>query len=224
MEIKSRQVFQCPTCGTNHSYREEAEACYNANKWNDSFPEKEHLWKWNIFPSPCCSSHIVAIIPSKVDKSYCWADGTICTERGVSLFNSFGNNYFNVYASTPILVLDFMEAWNRYKLLPPVQYMKGAPSAVHKDIRTVLFYALEERKRELFSASLSIDQMMAAIAAYEFVEFTAPVTAGAEEKYKKLGRYLDTSYIPKSKIINGEKLLDVGRYSPEIAAYFKKEK
>lgn len=216
VEIRAEEVYPCPFCGKKYATKEEALNCFRAFKWNEEFPVEDYLWKWCIFASPSCPSHVMAIIPSRVDKRYCWSESEICTRRTVSLFNSFGNNYFNIYKDTTVLRLSFMEGFEKYRLLPPVQYMRGIPYEIYVEVKDVLLCALEYRLKEFEDAGIGASKALIALASFEFPEIVSKLTINHTGKYIDVDSDTKVDYLPETKIISGEQLLAIHKYSPEL--------
>lgn len=214
-DIQAKTVFSCPVCGHTYKTEEEARNCADMGVWNKNFDGTSLLWRWNIFKPSRHSPHIVAIIPDVVKTKYTWCGTDSCKRRVVTLFAAFCRNYWAINNQIKIITLGILEGFERYRLIPPVQYMRNIPDEKASEIMEALRQAFILREQEFVEGNMSIAKDWNAIAAYEFDEFVKPLrlTSG-----KETAPLLDTSFLPATSIISGDKLYHLEKYIPELSA------
>lgn len=70
------------------------------------------------------------------------------------------------------------------------------------------------REQEFVEGKMSIAKDWKAIAAYEFGEFVKPLRLASGKETAPL---FDTSFLPSTSIISGEKLYNLEKYIPELS-------
>lgn len=213
-EIKATPMFSCPVCGHVYKTEEEARNCAAIGVWNSDFDSAAHLWCWNIFKPSRDFKCIVAIIPEKINPRYDWDCRNVCHSRRVSLFSAFSNDYWVITNQTKIITLGILEGFERYRLIPPVQYMHNIPDEKAAEIAEVLRQAFALRKHEFVDGHMSIARDWEVIAAYEFEEFTRTLRLASGKETPPL---LDTSFLPPTSIISSEKFYNLEKYIPELS-------
>lgn len=214
-EIEAVRMFSCPVCGYTYETEEEASSCAAMGLWNKNFDSTDYLWRWNIFKLHRHSPNIVAIIPDKVKTKHTWCDNNSCKRRVVSLFAAFCRNFWTINNQTKIITLDILEGFERYRLIPPVQYMRNIPDEKATEIAEALRQAFASRKHEFVAGHMSIARDWEAIAAHEFKEFMQPLRLASG---KEMAPLLDISFLPPTSIISGEKLYNLEKYIPGLFA------
>lgn len=214
-EIQPKSMFECPICGHTYATLKEAKDCAAMGLWNQTFDTQALLWRWCIFKPQRKYPRIVAIIPKAVKTKYDWGCGQSCYSRAVSIFNAASNDYWNITNSTKVISLSLMEGFDRYRLVPPVQYISGLPDEKADEVMAVLEKAFEVRKKEILHSENPIDAYMLAICAFEFSEFTHPLRLASRKEIPPL---IDTSFLPQTRLISGQMLYELEKHIPELAA------
>ena len=212
-EIQEEQVFRCPICGSVYETLQEAENCAAMGQWNQKFDTGALLWKWNIFKPSRESRRIVALIPKSVNARYTWTVPSTCCLRTISLFSADSSTYWEICRDIKIMTLSFMDGFDRYRLVPPVRYIRNLPDEKADEIVAVLKAALELRQGELISGGMSIDKDLLALSAFECSEFTHPIRLSSGKVIPPL---IDPQFLPQTQLITEKKLYQLEEYIPDL--------
>lgn len=208
MQVIEKKVYVCPKCGTGHPDEEAALACARAGEWLERFDEKSLLWKWVILRNSHGS--VMAYIPEKIDRRYDWAGEPRCLRRRISVFNSFSNSFANITPSDTEYCGEWLiaetlgigEGYEKYGLVPPLSWLRGAPEEVRREAGETLEKALLARKAEIRAAfSGDADIMENLLAAYSVPDFgngeRPPVSMDA---------------MPDTRLAHGHRLLELEKH------------
>lgn len=215
-DIQAKPVYACSVCGHRYDTMEEAKNCADLGVWAKDFDRAAYLWRWNIFKPRIDHPSIVAIIPNGARATFIGHEINPCKHRAVVVFEDAASiKCWAFHNRTKIITLGILEGFEQYRLIPPVRCMRGIPDAKASEIMEALKRAFMLREQEFVDGGMSIAKNWKALAASEFTEFTCPLWLASG---KRMLPFIDTSFLPETRLISGKKLYKLEKYIPELSA------
>ena len=202
---KNIRLYTCPICHFSYDSMEDAENCMTAGQALQDFKEEDVLWRWVILEN--LHGCKMAYIPRKVDKKYEWTGNPACRMRKISLFNSFSHAYVSVIPGTATIydgydireILDLMAGWEKYRLVPPLGWMKGMPEEIRKESEKILKLAFSFAKKELRDAlNGDPDRLEELLAGFRFRDF-----------HYEDEPFTEMPLLPETALVTGNSLLSL---------------